>query len=137
MLYNTTSVLIGTFVEISFRTGAGSGEASWNRSKWDRHKHRISSYLRNSARPEPAKDSRVQFVQLPLKPEWVVPYEVMPGGCELAAIQEFDDPRERWKSATLAGLPNMLLLIGRKRQRALGNGTFRMTTFLHNCVHIR
>lgn len=37
------------------------------------------------------------------------------GGCELAAIREIGDRRERWESAPLAGLPNALLLVGRKR----------------------
>ena len=40
---------------------------------------------------------------------------LMHGGCELAAIREIGDRRERWESAPLAGLPNALLLVGRKR----------------------
>ena len=40
---------------------------------------------------------------------------LMHGGCELEAIREIGDQREWWESAPLAGLPNALLLVGRKR----------------------
>ena len=36
-------------------------------------------------------------------------------GCDLAAIHEFGDRRERWETAPLSGLPASLLLAGRKR----------------------
>ena len=39
----------------------------------------------------------------------------MHGGCELEAIREIGDQREWRESAPLAGLPNTLLLVGRKR----------------------
>ena len=39
---------------------------------------------------------------------------LMHGGCELKAIREIGDQREWWESAPLAGLPNALLLVGRK-----------------------
>ena len=37
------------------------------------------------------------------------------GGCDLAAIREFGDEPERRERAPLGGLPNTLLLVGRKR----------------------
>ena len=37
------------------------------------------------------------------------------GGCDLVAIREFGDRLERWETAPMAGLPNALLLVGRKR----------------------
>ena len=37
------------------------------------------------------------------------------GGCDLAAIREFDDERERRERVPLGGLPKALLLVGRKR----------------------
>ena len=40
---------------------------------------------------------------------------LMHGGCELTAFREIGDRRERWESAPLVGLPNALLLVGRKR----------------------
>ena len=40
---------------------------------------------------------------------------LMEGGCDLVAIHEFGDQRERWEWAPMAGLPNSLLLVGRKR----------------------
>ena len=49
---------------------------------------------------------------------WTVPDYVtalLDGGCELTAIRDLGDQRERWESAPLAGLPNALLLFGRKR----------------------
>ena len=40
---------------------------------------------------------------------------VMEAGCELAAIDEFGDRRQRWEYAPMDGLPYYLLLLGRKR----------------------
>ena len=40
---------------------------------------------------------------------------LLEGGCDLVAIHEVGDQRERWESAPVAGLPNSLLLVGRKR----------------------
>ena len=40
---------------------------------------------------------------------------LMHGGCELEVIHEIGDQREWWETAPLAGLPNALLLVGRKR----------------------
>ena len=40
---------------------------------------------------------------------------LMEAGCDLTAIHECGDRRERWESAPLAGLPASLLLVGRKR----------------------
>lgn len=39
---------------------------------------------------------------------------LMHGGCELAAIREIGEGRARWESAPMSGLPNALLLVGRK-----------------------
>ena len=39
----------------------------------------------------------------------------MKGGFDLVAIDEFGDQREWWELAPTAGLPNSLLLVGRKR----------------------
>ena len=39
---------------------------------------------------------------------------LMHGGCDLAAIREIGEGRERWESAPMSGLPNALLLVGRK-----------------------
>ena len=39
----------------------------------------------------------------------------MGGGCELVAIREYGNQRERWESAPMSGLPSSLLLVGRKR----------------------
>ena len=40
---------------------------------------------------------------------------LMKGGFDLVAIDEFGDQREWWELAPTAGLPNSLLLVGRKR----------------------
>lgn len=40
---------------------------------------------------------------------------LMESGCDLVAIHEFGDQRERWESAPMAGLPKSLLLVGRKQ----------------------
>ena len=40
---------------------------------------------------------------------------LMGGGCNLVAMDEFGDRPERWELAPTGGLPNSLLLVGRKR----------------------
>jgi SAM-dependent methyltransferase len=40
---------------------------------------------------------------------------VMEAGCDLLAIDEIGDGVERWEGAPMSGLPNYLLLVGRKR----------------------
>ena len=40
---------------------------------------------------------------------------LMRGGCELQAIREIGDRHQLWESASMAGLPNALLLVGRER----------------------
>ena len=40
---------------------------------------------------------------------------IMDGGCDLVAIDEFGEQTEAWEWAPTAGLPNWLLLVGRKR----------------------
>ena len=40
---------------------------------------------------------------------------LMNGGCNLVAMDEYGDRQEPWEAAPLAGLPNSLLLVGRKR----------------------
>ena len=40
---------------------------------------------------------------------------VVDAGCDLVAIDEFGDQAEGWEEAPMAGLPNCLLVVGRKR----------------------
>lgn len=41
---------------------------------------------------------------------------MLAGGCELLALKEIDDRRRSWEVAPLKGLPEDLLLVGRKRE---------------------
>ena len=43
---------------------------------------------------------------------------IMEPGCELVAAHEFGDRRQEWERAPLDGLPQWLLLVGRKRRRS-------------------
>jgi len=41
-------------------------------------------------------------------------------GCQIVHVEEFGDASERWEGAPLAGLPETILLVGRRNGRSTG-----------------